>query len=82
MYTSLEIFGQYVWHRRLKQGMSQKRLSLKIFNKPNPEYIGRLERGTLKGITFATCDKILMALDSKMNFERNPTYVPDLHRRY
>jgi transcriptional regulator with XRE-family HTH domain len=79
---SLIYFGQYVRQQRLRKGMSQKRLSLKIFDRPNAEYIGRLERGTLKGITFATCDKILMALDSEMKFERYPTYVPDLHRRY
>jgi hypothetical protein len=45
---SLIYFGQFVKHHRLKQGMSQKMLSLKIFNKPNAEYVGRLERGTLE----------------------------------
>ena len=82
MYTSLEKFGQFVRHHRLKQGMSQKRLSLKVFNAPNGEYIGCLERGQLSGLTFATAEKILFALDSKMNFERYPTYAPDLHQRY
>ncbi len=81
MYTSLEIFGQYVRHLRLKNGITQKELSLKVFNAPNGEYIGRLERGQLEGLTFATAEKILIALDSKMNFEQYPTYVPDLHRR-
>jgi len=40
-------FGQYVKHIRTRKGMTQLELSLKVFNKPNYEYIGRLERGTL-----------------------------------
>ena len=40
-------FGQYVKHIRTKKGMTQLQLSLKIFDKPNYEYIGRLERGEL-----------------------------------
>jgi len=54
--------------------MTQKELSLKVFEKPNVEYIGRLERGIAGGITFATADKILFALESEMGFE---TYKPD-----
>ena len=69
MYTSLEIFGHHVRHLHLKNGLTQKELSQKIFDRPNPEYIGRLERGTLEGITFATADKILMVLNSEMRFE-------------
>lgn len=79
---SLIYFGQYVRQQRLKNGMSQKILSQKIFNKPNAEYVGRLERGTLEGITFATADKILIVLNSEMRFEELPRYVPELHRRY
>ena len=79
---SLIYFGQYVRHLRLKNGMTQKMLSQKIFNKPNPEYVGRLERGTLEGITFATADKILMVLNSEMRFKELPTYVSDLHQRH
>jgi len=67
---SLIYFGQYIRQQRLKNGMSQKMLSKKIFNRPNPEYIGRLERGTLDGITFATADKILLALDCEMKFDQ------------
>lgn len=69
MYTSLEILGQYVRQQRLKKGISQKMLSKKIFNKENESYIGKLERGTLAGITFATVDKILLALDSELEFK-------------
>jgi len=65
---SLIKFGQFVKHYRLKNGMTQKELSLKVFNKPNGEYIGRLERGTATGITFATADKILWALEGEMEF--------------
>jgi len=61
-------FGQFVRRYRLKKGMTQKELSLKVFHKPNVEYIGRLERGVAGGITFATADKILWALDSEMGF--------------
>lgn len=82
MYSSLEKFGQFVRNHHLKQGMTQKELSLKIFDRPNSEYVGRLERGTLEGITFSTVDKILMVLNSEMRFEKLPTYVPELHRRY
>lgn len=78
---SLIYFGQYIRQQRLKQGMSQKMLSQKIFNKENESYIGKLERGTLEGITFATADKILMVLNSEMRFEMLPTYVPELHRK-
>jgi len=61
-------FGQFVRHYRLKKGMTQKELSMKVFDKPNLEYIGRLERGAAGGITFATADKILWALESEMGF--------------
>lgn len=80
--VSLIYFGQYVRHHRLKNGMSQKELSKKIFNKENESYIGKLELGRLDGITFATAGKILTALNSEMRFEQLPTYVPELHRRY
>ncbi len=33
--------------------MTQKELSLKVFNKPNYRCIGKLERGVAGGITFA-----------------------------
>jgi len=59
-------FGQYVKHIRTRKGMTQLELSLKVFNKPNYEYIGRLERGVAAGVTFATADKILLALDCEM----------------
>lgn len=79
---SIIIFGQYVRKYRLKKGISQLRLSLKVFDKPNYEYINRLENGKLEGITFATADKILMALDCEMKIEQYPTYVPERHRKY
>ena len=62
-------FGQYVRHIRTRKGMTQLELSLKVFNKPNQEYIGRLERGVSTGITFATADKIMLALDSELEFQ-------------
>jgi ribosome-binding protein aMBF1 (putative translation factor) len=63
---SLEVSGKYVRHHRLKKGMTQKTLSQKIFDRPNPEYMGELERGVVTGMTFATSDKIMMALDLEM----------------
>ncbi len=60
--------GQFVRHYRIKKGMTQKELSLKVFNKPNQKYIGRLESGTAAGITFTTADKIMLALDSELEF--------------
>lgn len=68
--NSIIKFGQYVKHYRLKNGMTQKEFSLKVFDKPNGEYIGRLERGVAEGITFATADKILWALESEMDFNK------------
>ena len=70
-------FGQYVKHIRAKKGMTQLQLSLKIFDKQNYEYIGRLERGELEGITFGTADKILVALDSEMEFCQFELFVTD-----
>jgi len=73
-------FGQYVKHIRTKKGMTQLELSLKVFEKPNLEYIGKLERGTLVGITFATADKIMWALDSELEFREYEMFKPDLYR--
>jgi len=73
-------FGQYVKHIRTRKGMTQKELSLKVFHKPNAEYIGRLERGISTGITFATADKIMFALESEMEFRKNEMFRPDLCR--
>jgi ribosome-binding protein aMBF1 (putative translation factor) len=73
-------FGQFVRHQRQQKGLSQLQLSLKVFNKPNMEYIGRLERGVAGGITFTTADKILWALDSEMGFKMLEKFVPDFHR--
>ena len=67
--TSLVKFGQYVHHQRLRKGLTQLELSLKVFNKPNLEYRGRLERGKLTGITFTTADKIMMVFDSELEFK-------------
>jgi hypothetical protein len=47
------------------------------FIRPNQEYIGKLERGVAAGITFATADKILLALDSELEFEN---HVPDMYK--
>jgi len=66
--TSLVKFGQFVRYQRQRKGMTQLELSLKVFNKPNQEYIGRLERAVATGITFATADKIMLALDSELEF--------------
>ena len=67
MYSIIK-FGQYVRLLRLQKGMTQLELSLKVFNRPNQEYIGRLERGVAAGITFATADKIMLALDCELEF--------------
>jgi len=48
-------------------------LSLKVFNKPNYEYIGRLVRGVAAGITFTTAEKILLALESEIWYEEFET---------
>jgi len=38
--ASIIKFGQFVRHYRLEKGMTQKELSMKVFEKPNVEYIG------------------------------------------
>jgi ribosome-binding protein aMBF1 (putative translation factor) len=63
-------FGQFVRHQRQQKGLTQLQLSLKVFHKPNIEYIGRLERGVAAGITFTTADKIMLALESEMEFRK------------
>jgi len=75
--NSIIKFGQYVKHIRAKKGMTQLQLSLKVFDKPNLEYIGRLERGTLAGITFTTADKIMLALESEMEFRKFEMFKTD-----
>lgn len=45
MTLSLEKFGQFVRHQRLKNGWTQLELSMKVFNSPRQEFIGRLDRG-------------------------------------
>jgi len=73
-------FGQYVKHIRTKKGLTQLQLSLKVFDKPNLEYIGKLERGTLAGITFTTADKIMLALNSELEFREFERFKADLCR--
>lgn len=75
--NSIIKFGQYVRSIRTKKGMTQLELSLKIFDKPNYEYIGRLERGELDGITFGTAEKILVALDCEMEFRQFEPFIAD-----
>jgi len=79
--TSLEKFGQYVRYQRQRKGMTQLELSLKVFNKANYEYIGRLERGVAIGITFNTADKLMLALDSELEFREFENYTSDLNNR-
>ena len=64
-------------HIRTKKGLTQLQLSLKVFDKPNLEYIGKLERGILTVITFTTADKIMLALDSELEFREFETFQPD-----
>ena len=68
MTSSLEKFGQYVRYQRQKKGWTQLELAIKVFGSPRYEYIGRLERGRLDGITFGTADKILCELDCELEF--------------
>lgn len=72
-------FGQFVHQQRLKKGWTQLELSLMVFNKPNMEYIGKLERGILAGITFTTADKIMIALNSEFEFQKCREMSHDLH---
>jgi len=68
MTSSLKKFGEFVRHQRLQKGWTQLELAIKVFNSPRQEFIGRLERNKLNGISFATVDRILFALDSVLEF--------------
>jgi hypothetical protein len=70
MTSSLQKFSQYVRYQRQKNGWTQLELSIKVFKKPNYEFISRLERGSLAGITFTTADKILFELGGEMEFTK------------
>jgi 3-oxoacyl-[acyl-carrier-protein] synthase III len=67
--TSLIKLGQYVKHVFTKKGITQKELSLMVFNKANIKYIGKLERSTLVGITPNTAYEIMFAYDSDIEFK-------------
>lgn len=41
------------------------------------EYIGKLEHGTLAGISFSTADKIMLALDSELEFREFESFKSD-----
>jgi len=74
--NSIIKFGQFVRHQWQQKGLPQLQLSSKVFHKPNVEYISRLERGVAVGITFTTADKIMLTLDSEMEFESfKPEYI-------
>ena len=57
--------------------MTQLETSLKVFDKPNVEYIGKLERIRLAGIKLATADRIMLSLDSELEFREYEKYKPD-----
>jgi len=42
--------------------------------------LGKLERGSLAGITFTTADKIMEALESELEFREFEMYKADLCR--
>ena len=79
--NSIIKFGQFVRHQWQQKGLPQLQLSSKVFHKPNVEYISRLERGVAGGITFATPDKIMVALGSELEFRKFEIYTPDLHKK-
>ncbi len=80
MTSSLEKFSQFVRYQRQKNGWTQLELSIKVFGSPRYEFIGRLKRGRLDGITFGTADKILVALDSELEFREFELFKPDYCR--
>ena len=49
--SSLEKFGQFVSHQRLKNGWTQLELAMKVFNSSHYEFVGRLDLGKLAGVT-------------------------------
>ncbi len=73
---------QFAEHVRTKKGLTQLQLSLKVFDKPNLEFIGKLERGALAGIKFSTVDKIMWALDSELEFSEFEGLEPNFLHKY
>lgn len=66
--------GQFIKYYRRRKGWTQKELSLKIFKKPNQQFISRLELGKLGGVHLNTLEKILLALDADINFTMGAVY--------
>lgn len=73
----LEKFGQFVRQQRQKNGLTQLELSVKVFGCPRYEFIERLERNKLNGISFTTVDRILLELDSELEFREFEKYEAD-----
>ncbi len=68
MTSSLEKFGQFIRIQRQKNGWTQLELSMKVFNSQRYEFTGRLERGKLSEIHFSAADRIMLILDSELDF--------------
>ncbi len=66
--NSIIKFGQFIRHHRLRKGLTQLELSLKVFQKPNQEHIGKLKHGVAAGITFAKADEIMLILGFELEF--------------
>ena len=66
--TSIIKFGLFVRQQRLQKGWTQLELSVKAFDCNRYEFIGKLERGKISGITFNTADRIMHALGSELDF--------------
>lgn len=70
MTAELIKFGQFVQQTRQFKGITQKELSLKVFNRLNIQYISNLENGKLNNITFKTASSILKYLNCEMTFKK------------
>ncbi len=69
---TLTTFVKFVTDKRTALGMSMGDLAEKVFGDRNRKsYISQLESGNRKGITIDVMNKILIELDSSINFAEN-----------
>lgn len=68
--NTLEKFGKFVKYQREISGMSQRELANKAFGHQGHRTINLIETGKSNNITTDTMDKLLIALDCEVDFQK------------
>lgn len=66
--NTIDRFGKFIKYKREKMGITQKELAMKAFGSGYHNYISNLETGKSLNATSETIDKILIALNSEVDF--------------